>query len=559
MARFSKTRFSKPLLAAGVLVVAALLAALLFFPTGRITRSPKTTASATSHPIIDALYEEPNTLNPVIGPPSFYAEIVEATMFPNLFVTLPNGKVAPELATVVPTVANGGISSNGLIYTFHLRRGVKWSDGAPFTAKDVWETFHVVMSPKVNAITTAGFSDVKSFQIVNKYEVRITLRKPYTPFISTDWTNTQPGIIPYHIFKNIPSRDINTASFNSHPTATLGPYEFVSWVPGTSITVKANPHWWGPPVKTNTIEFKIMPNESSILLAAKAHEINVDFFAPPEQYAQLKSISGSDVVLAPFPDWETVVLNWRNPLLRNRVVRVALAMALDRAAVAKAIWHGGATVLAADQPPESWGYDAALKPYSYNPQQALKMLQGQGYKFRGGTLYTPSGQPFTLVFATTSGSPYRQFAQTVWQSNLARIGIRLVIHDYPASTLFSSAVWQSGKVGGQAGGWDMLELAQVNVYDPTVVTEQSFESNNGFYSGYHSAYLDKLIATESSLVSQSQRKPIFNEIESYIHDQEPWIFLFSWPMVDAAFGMKGYQPNAWYVDSWNSYAWSLTK
>lgn len=555
MARLTKSQ----IVIAGLLV-AALFAALLLFLTNRHSGLPVTVSSSVKNrPIVDALYEEPNTLNPVIGPPSFYAEIVEATMFPNLFVTLPNGKVIPELASVVPTVANGGISSNGLIYVFHLRRGVKWSDGAPFTAMDVWETYHVIMSPKVNAITTAGFSDIKTFQIVNKYEVRITLYKPYTPFITTDWTNTQPGIIPYHIFKKIPLQDVNTASFNSHPTATLGPYEFVSWIPGTAITVKANPYWWGPPVKTKSIVFKIMPNESSILLAAKAHEINVDFFAPPEEYAQLKSIPGSDVVLAPFPDWEAIVLNWRNPLLRNRVVRVALAMALNRAAVAKAVWHGGATVLAADQPPESWAYDRTLRPYPYNPQQALKLLKGQGFTLRDGTLYTPSGKPFTLVFATTAGDPYRQFAQTIWQSDLAQIGIHLIVHDYPASTLFSSAVWQSGKVGGQPGGWDMLELAQVNVYDPTVLTQQSFESNDGFYSGYHSAYLDTLIADESSLVTQSQRKPIFNRIESYLHYQEPWIFLFSWPMVDAAFGMSGYQPNPWYVDSWNAYAWSLNR
>lgn len=516
-------------------------------------------ASSTGGAIIDALYEEPNTLDPVLGPPSFYAEIVEATMFPNLFVTLPNDKVTPELATVVPTVANGGISSNGLVYTFHLKRGLKWSDGQPFTAMDVWETYHVVMNPHVNAITTAGFSDIKSFTIVNPYEVRIVLKQPYTPFITTDWTNTQPGIIPYHIFKNIPPASINTASFNSDPTATLGPYEFVKWVRGTSITVTANPNWWGPPVKTKTILFKIMPNESSILLAAKTHEVNVDFFAPPEQYSELKSIPGSDVVLAPFPDWEALVLNWRNPVLRNQAVRVALAMALNRAGVAKAIWHGGATVLAADQPPESWGYDPAVKPYPFDPHQALAMLEHQGFKMRGGTLYTPQGKPFTLVFATTSGNPYRQFAQTIWQSNLSQIGIRMVIHDYPASTLFSSAVWQSGKVGGQPGGWDMLELAQVNSYDPTVVLQESFEADDGFYSGYQSAKLNALIAKESSLVTQAQRKPIFNQIEAYLHQQEPWIFLFSWPMVDASFGMTGYEPDAWYVDSWNAYDWALTK
>ncbi|EQD48984.1 Bacterial extracellular solute-binding protein, family 5, partial [mine drainage metagenome] len=167
--------------------------------------------------------------------------------------------------------------------------------------------------------------------------------------------------------------------FNHNPTATLGPYEFSSWIPGTSITVTANPHWWSPPVKTKTIKFEIIPNQNSILLAAQSHSVNVYWNAPIEQLSQLKAISGAHVFVAKSPTWNHIDFNMLNPLFRSAQVRIALAMALDRPAVVKHIWDGTATLMAADQPPASWGYDPQLKPYPYNPRQSLKMLESQGF------------------------------------------------------------------------------------------------------------------------------------------------------------------------------------
>src|ERR1700730_5754524 len=111
-------------------------------------------------PAVIAIHEEPIHLNPILGPQMSYATFVEQPMFPNLFRIAPDGKLVPDLPRAVRTQANGGISKDGLTYVFHLRKGVSWSDGAPFTAQDVLETWRLIVDPHVRALTTEGYSAV---------------------------------------------------------------------------------------------------------------------------------------------------------------------------------------------------------------------------------------------------------------------------------------------------------------------------------------------------------------------------------------------------------------
>ncbi len=541
----------------------AMLAGVGLLAAGCSAATPKAAPpSAHQGVIVDALAGEPGTLNPILGPSSFFTRIVTNALFSNLFTVTPAGNLVPVLATTVPTVANGGISTNGLVYTIHLRQGLKWSDGAPFTAEDVWETYHLASNSQVNAVLRSGFSDIKQFQILNPYTVRITLAQPFAPFLSMDWATSQPGIIPWHIFKNIPPGKVNTAAYNHDPTATLGPYEFVSWIPGTSITVKANPHWWGPPVKTKTIKFEIMPNQNSILLAAQARSINVYWSAPIEQLAQLRKIAGAHVFVVKSPTWNHIDFNMHNPLFGSAQVRIALAMALDRPAVLKHIWDGAGTLMAADQPPTSWAYDPHVTPYPYNPRKALSMLEAQGFRYVGsypsGTL-EKNGTPVTLTFVSVAGVPAVQAEERIYQANLRAVGIAVTLKNYPVATLFGS-VLPDGRIGSQSGGWDLGEFTWTNRYDPGVVSAfnlagSSIPDDN--FGAFRSHRLDQLFREEQSLVTNSQRRPIFWQIQVLEKQLEPDIFLYSEPQIDAAINMTGYQPNAIEGDTWNCYEWQL--
>jgi peptide/nickel transport system substrate-binding protein len=405
--------------------------------------SAPASAQATSGTVTVGVTEEPTTLNPVIPQAGVTNAEVQYTMFRNLFMVLPNDQLAPDLATVVPTVANGGISKNGLVYTFHLRSGLEWSSGQPLTTRDVWETYELSINPKVNPSVGLGWSDVKTFQILSNTEFRLTLKQPFAPLLVTIFAG--PGLVPYYIFHNMPASEVTKAAWNSAPTASDGPYMFKSWQSGQAITVVRNPHWYGPAPKASTVVFKIVPNDNSLLIQAEAGNINIWPDFPVNFVPQLKSVAGAQVHAATGTGWEGPVINFRNPILDNLDVREALEMSIDRAAIVKTLYGKYAQVAVADQAPDSWGYNPALKPWPYDPTLAKKLLTEAGWKVGAGGYRYKDGKELSLIWITTSGVPIRQEIERLVQYWWKNLGINLTIKNEPSNVLFGSTGVSTGK------------------------------------------------------------------------------------------------------------------
>ncbi|MBC5811491.1 MAG: hypothetical protein GIW95_11670, partial [Candidatus Eremiobacteraeota bacterium] len=132
----------------------------------------------------------------------------------------------PELATVVPTQQNGGISADGKTITYHLRKGVKWSDGQPFDADDVVFTTNLINNPKTNVLNKDGWKDIVKIEAPDKYTVVFHMRQPYSPFLATFFgsAGANPAIVPKHVLEN--SANANTDSYNSKPIG-IGPFRYV--------------------------------------------------------------------------------------------------------------------------------------------------------------------------------------------------------------------------------------------------------------------------------------------------------------------------------------------
>ncbi|KUO96330.1 peptide ABC transporter substrate-binding protein [Ferroacidibacillus organovorans] len=503
--------------------------------------------------IIDGLFEEPANLNPILGPDQTFSDIVETSMFSNLFTVTPNNQLVPNLATVVPTIANGGISKNGLTYTFHLKPNAKWSNGQPVTSKDVWITYKIITNPLVNAVSTLGWTDVASFHTVNPKTFVIHLKKPDPSFIDNVFSGNLPGILPYSVFGKMSPKNVNTATFNHAPTVSDGPFKFVSWVPGASITVTANPYWYGPKPKSKEIIFKIIPSQDTLLTNAQAHALNVWYFDPIEAVPQIQAIPGATLHFANQPSFEMAVVNLKNPILDNVKVRQALEMAINRQAIVQDIWKGHAKLLAADQPAMAWSYNPNLKPYPYNPTEAKTLLAQAGWKMGSNGYLQKNGKTFRLVYSTTAGNAYREATERLLQFWLKQVGIQLVIRNYPANEFFGT-VLPSGK------GWDLGEFEYGDSTDPTFGPYQLFTSMGAQNFGqYNNPQVDKLFAQQSVLTSLAQRKAIMNKVEAIFHQQLPALWFYAPQQIDTTIGMTGYVPNPWGVDTWNCYDWALTK
>lgn len=520
----------------------------------KTSNSSSANASNVGGTVVDGITEEPSNLNPILGPSMIYDNIVGTSMFRNLFILTPKGTLQPDIATTVPTVSNGGISKNGLTYTLHLRHDVKWSDGTKFTVKDVKETYELITNPQVNAVTRNGWDDVAQFKTIDNYDFQLTLKNPDPALLSTIFGTDQPGIIPYHIFKNISVKDVNTTAWNHDPIPSDGPFKFVSWQPGASITVARNPYWYGPKPKVDKLVFRIVPNEPTLLSSAQTGAINVWYYAPIEDYKLLQKMKGANVKVVVDPAWEGAVVNMTNPILQDVRVRQALEMGIDRKTLTSKIWYGLAPLLAADQSSVSWSYNPSLTPYPYDPAKAKKLLNEAGWTMGSDGYMQKNGKELSLVYSTTSGRPFRSTTERLIQSWFKNIGVKLTIKNYPANTFFGT-VLPSGK------GWDLAEFGNIDTGgDPAGTPSDSWTTNGPQNFGkYSNSKLDKLFSKQAILVSQAQRKPILQQVESTLHNDLPELWFYAPPEIDASFNMNGYQPNPWDVDTWNCWAWQPVK
>ena len=133
---------------------------------------------------------------------------------------------------------------DGRTVTYHLRRGLRWHDGAPFDARDVVFSFRAAMSPNNAVPDRTGFDHVADVRALDPYTVRVRLTRAFSPFVASCFTmgaNDPYPVLPAHLLAG--KHDLNRDPYNGAPVG-LGPYRFVSWQRGTRIAVEADPHYW---------------------------------------------------------------------------------------------------------------------------------------------------------------------------------------------------------------------------------------------------------------------------------------------------------------------------
>lgn len=199
--------------------------------------------------VILAMTQEPVQFNPLLYVNAGTENVPEACLFDALWDVDDKGAFIPNLAAQVPSRANGGISADGLTWRVQLKRDVKWSDGQPFTAKDVEFTYRTIMNPAVAVRSRSGFDLIKTFRVTDDLNIEMELSKPFVPFL---WAWQNMHIVPMHILGREAS--VQTAAFNSAPIGT-GPYLLRSRTAGSHMVYERNPnyHRGAPRIRQSSI------------------------------------------------------------------------------------------------------------------------------------------------------------------------------------------------------------------------------------------------------------------------------------------------------------------
>ncbi|MEA2720377.1 MAG: peptide/nickel transport system substrate-binding protein [Candidatus Eremiobacteraeota bacterium] len=391
------------------------------------------------------------TLNPHLSQFASVANLSEMTMAWLLKWDARN-QPYPELATAVPTKANGGISKDGLTITYHLRKGVKWSDGAPFDADDVVFSTAVVNDPANDEGTR--FDQIAKVDEPDKFTVVYHLKKPYSlatvAYFSSCCAN--PSVLPKHLLARYPN--INDVPYNALPVG-IGPFTFERWDRSKQVVLVANPLYWRGRPKLDKIVYKIVADRNTLLSQLKSHGVDMWYQFSGAYLERIQALPGYAIFRQPSYAYSHYDFNVTHPPVSDPLVRQALRLALDRQAIVDKVEHGVGIVQDAATPRNA-PYFVDMGTTPYDPAKANALLDQGGWARGPDGIRAKNGVRLDLNVATRAGTPEIDEQIELVRNDWKQIGVGLNVRRYPAALMFAP-VQKGGVINGDA--WDVITFA----------------------------------------------------------------------------------------------------
>ena len=501
-------------------------------------------------------YEDLDNLNPVLSTQSFVTDVSQM-VFSGLFEYDDHGELVPDAALSVPTQRNGGISADGTTITYHLRPGIAFSDGAPLTSADVKYTWEQIVDPDNNVGYRYPYDQVRSVDTPDPLTVVVHLKQPQASFIGSFMRNGNIGsILPRHLLWRY--HDLNRVAYNDKPVGS-GPFVVASWEPGALLVLRANPRYWRGPPKLREIDYRIIPNQNTLLTDVLSHDIDLYYDAPEVQYATVKDLPGYRVTTIPNMTYEHIDFNCRRPPLDDVRVRQAIAYAIDWKKLVDDVYFGLDPAGMADTPPASWAYDPSVKPYPHDIARAERLLSLAGFSRDASGVLSRGGQRFEIAISTTAGVTSRIKAEELIQQDLARVGIVLRIRNYPANLLFATywagGILARGKADLSLYAWEFTtpDPDDTNTMSPDRIPPQG--ENYTFYSDPAVGAWQK--AGEAHY-DRAARRPYYVLLQRRFHDEVPFHTIVWRANIDVVNSdLRGFKPAPAVSDFWNSWEWKI--
>jgi peptide/nickel transport system substrate-binding protein len=498
----------------------------------------------------------PNTLNPLLAANTTEG-MIDRLLFDVLVTVDETGrKTIPVLAAQVPTLDNGGISKDRLTITYHLRRGVRWHDGAPFTSKDVAFSWRAIMNDANNVISRTGYELVRSVETPDDDTVVFHMKQRFAPTVNTLFAESDDPyhIVPAHLLARLPN--INDVPFNSAPIGT-GPFKLERWVRGDHLELVANGAYFLGKPKLKDIVLKIIPDENTELNALRTHDIDWQFEASPQEYKDLKLPSDTKVVLQDRNEYERIQVNTKHPPLDDVRVRQALSYAIDRQRLVGDLTYGSAAVADGDLPSFMWAHATDVTRYSYDLAKAKRLMAQAGWAPGRDGVLTKDGRKLALTIATNNTNATRRLAVVQVQSMLRALGIDLEPKFYLGSLLFATmgqgGILQNGKFDLAWTGW----VAGIDPDQSSLFVCSAQPPNGNNESLYCNPALD---AAERSALTNFEvpvRKAAYARLEAILTRDLPVLPIW-WPRQIQPINpdFTHFRPNP-VTASWNAYQWEI--
>ena len=474
-----------------------------------------------------------------------------------LFRVGTHGELEPEMATEVPTLADGGLSADGLTVTYHLRKGVQWNDGAPFDARDVIFSWQSIMNPRNNVLTRAGYDDVASIDAPDPYTVVVHLKRPYGPFVATFFgPSLAPAcLLPAHTLASLP--DINRTPYSRSLIGT-GPFIFDHYDSESRIVLRANPHYWRGAPKLKEVDFLIVPDPNTRAFMMRTGEADLYYQPPNNLVSTLATIPGVKMIDTPFNEFWYLSFNTHHPPLDDVRVRRAIAMSVDRDYVIRTIAQGHGTPANGDQPSYSWAFDPHVRAPVYDRAAAARLLAQAGWRMAPDGYRYKNGSRLQVEYVTSSGYGEGKTFAPVFQDDMKAVGIDASVKLFPTSLLFAAknagGIINNGKYDIAWTGW----IGGVDPDDATLWSCGQIPPNGYNMSYYCDPRIDEQERIALTSIDQEVRRRAYWRIQELLAQDVPADFLF-WTHVHDAMRheLQGYVPAPTVTEFSNSWQWQI--
>ncbi|MDT7796506.1 MAG: peptide/nickel transport system substrate-binding protein, partial [Mycobacterium sp.] len=402
------------------------------------------------------------------------------------------------------------VSPDQLVWTFHLRKGVTFHDGSPFTADDVVYSYRRIIDQQLANVDK--FSAVSVVAAADPGTVRITVKQP-TPNLLTNLGGFKGMAIVQR--KNVESGQIAT-----HPVGT-GPFAFQGQKSGDSITLKANPAYWAGAPRVSGVTFRFISEPSTALSALQAGEIDWTDSIPAQRVAQLKDDDSLTLAVTPSNDYWYFALNEARPPWNDVRVRQAIAYAIDRSAVVQATSYGTAVGNQLAIPKGNPWY-TPYDTYRHDIDKAKRLLRDAG------------AAPKSLDMLVTSEYPETVTAAQIIADNLAPLGITVNIRTVDFAT------WLDEQNNGH---FDMLMMGWLGNIDPDdFYYAQHHTHGTSNAQKFSNGEVDRLLDAGRVETNRNARADDYAKAATIIADEVSYIYLYNPSVIQAwTTGLSGYQ------------------
>ena len=519
IARMRQIRTQRMVAIAGLALVGALLYSQSLGLVVSFSPAPGGT-------FVEGVIGTPQELNPLLFSIKTADSDISRLVYAGMMRVESNGQPVPDLAE------SWAVSADGLAYTFVLRSGLRWQDGVPLSLDDVIFTIGLLQASDYPGPVDVGalWQQVLVAKL-NATTLKLTLPEPYAPFLD----HTTFPVLPAHKFSGIRSGDLSLHPANESPVGA-GPFQIErllrnendQWV---EANLAANPYYHGQAPMLSHLRLLFFPDEVTAVQALQQGEIMGVGGIGSLVVAEMLSERDYDIFSAMLPEYKMILLNQQNaslPFFRDKKVRQALLVGLNRERIVEDVLAGQAVVASGPIMPGTWAFNDQLRQVNYDPQRAEALLEAGGWvlpenALPGGEDYVrqKNGTPITFDLLVPNDDRSIALGQVAVE-DWARLGIRVTLKAAVSATIQDEYLeprrFQAIMVH--------LSLQRTPDPDPYSLWHQTEIESGQNYSGYDNRMMSELLEQARTTPSNAARAKLYRSFQARFMDETPALLLY---------------------------------